>query len=432
MKKYLISILLLGLIVPVISLAGEEALSVTSISAVRTSAVANGSYDDGWKWVFNLHLPASEASSSTLSFKFNDWINGATSIPVANNVRLYSTSASNASTSDSAIVISSADTYSEPLVLIDEAGDLSGRNVQVVMETRIPTGSTGGSYSTSYGILSTGTTTPALPPADCNVSFSPASPLPRLVTIPASGPDGLGIVLATYDFNSSGQNSIIDSLTFAFETDPDLGTDLFSNIKNVRLTDGNEDWIYSATGTNTATFNDLDILLTKDSNKSLTLKVDVAPKNTPYSVVPSLKTSLTLSRDVNDNTPTINGESSPYSSVADIAGNRTTFVNDALNVNGTVSMFDNTPGNPYPYFYSFVVTSTSNNPLFLSKNSQEGVVLVAMGPSSYEGLDTDSYYYLQPSSSRSLTVYSATELSTLLLNWGLSSENFNLSYSFHI
>ncbi len=86
--------------------------------------------------------------------KFADWVSGNNTIAVANNMRFYSAQASE-NTSDTAIIITAASTYSDPMTL---TGDLDaskgGRQIEITVEAKIPEGSAGGSYSTSYGIES--------------------------------------------------------------------------------------------------------------------------------------------------------------------------------------------------------------------------------------------------------------------------------------
>lgn len=154
MKKYTIILLALAILLPKISLAGT-ALGVTNITAVKTSAISNNTYADGWKWNFDMTVPVGE---DKLQMKFADWTSGALSIPAGGNMRFYSAQSLNATSSDSAVSIDSSNSYGNELIL-----DLTkGQQVQVNVEIKIPTGTTGGSYSTSYGIQTTGTTTPPI------------------------------------------------------------------------------------------------------------------------------------------------------------------------------------------------------------------------------------------------------------------------------
>ena len=87
--------------------------------------------------------------------KFTDWVNNATStstIPVANNMRISSAQASSTST----VLLTAADTYSSPDLILTsdlDAGTV-GRQVQVLVEVKIPTTTDAGSYSTTYGVRS--------------------------------------------------------------------------------------------------------------------------------------------------------------------------------------------------------------------------------------------------------------------------------------
>jgi hypothetical protein len=127
-------------------------LGVINITAVKTSATANNTYADGWKWIFNVNVPIGE---DKLQMKFLDWTNGAQSIPAGSNMHFYSAQSLNATSSDSAVSIDSANTYGNELIL----DPTKGQQVQVAVEIKVPTGTQGGSFSTSYGIQTTGTTT---------------------------------------------------------------------------------------------------------------------------------------------------------------------------------------------------------------------------------------------------------------------------------
>jgi len=122
-------------------------VSVTGISAVKTYATADGSYANGWEWTFNVTVPTLETQ---LQMKFADWVSSLNTIEVANNIRYSSAQASNGP-----FEITAASTYGGALSL---TGDLdsgsAGRQIQIKVEARVPVGSEGGSYSTSYGIQS--------------------------------------------------------------------------------------------------------------------------------------------------------------------------------------------------------------------------------------------------------------------------------------
>ncbi|MDD4414491.1 MAG: Ig-like domain-containing protein [Oscillospiraceae bacterium] len=125
-------------------------LAVTQISAIQTSAIPDNTYADGWKWVFNVTAPSNETQ---LTMKFADWLSGSNTIPAANNIQFFSAQSSNASSEVTAIPITAANTYSGVMNLVGDMDAVApGRQIQITVEARVPSGSAGGSYSTSYGI----------------------------------------------------------------------------------------------------------------------------------------------------------------------------------------------------------------------------------------------------------------------------------------
>ncbi|MEK7501372.1 MAG: hypothetical protein AAB629_00430 [Patescibacteria group bacterium] len=130
-------------------------LGVTGISAVQTFASADNTFENGWKWVFDVTVPTNKTA---LKMKFADWTKGSDVIPAEGNIRIYSAQSSNAYDSLHAITINTAGTYSDEMDLnpnIDlDAISKSGRQIQIIVEARVPESSAGGSYSTSYGIKS--------------------------------------------------------------------------------------------------------------------------------------------------------------------------------------------------------------------------------------------------------------------------------------
>ncbi len=131
-------------------ISGNGVLAVTSIETVDGQAVANGTFEDGWKYVFNITVPSDETD---LSMKFADWVRngGSETIPVAGNIRISSAQANNAGAT---VLITAPNTYSSPALVM--TGDLdpatSGMQIKVVVEVKIPAGTANGSYTTSYGV----------------------------------------------------------------------------------------------------------------------------------------------------------------------------------------------------------------------------------------------------------------------------------------
>jgi hypothetical protein len=88
--------------------------------------------------------------------KFDTWTsNLGNSIESAGNMRYYSAQATTATSSANAIEITDTNEY--PATAMTLTGDLdentAGRQIEVYVEMKVPVGSSGGSYSTRYGIL---------------------------------------------------------------------------------------------------------------------------------------------------------------------------------------------------------------------------------------------------------------------------------------
>ncbi len=131
---------------------GDGVLEVTSIEMIDTTATANGSFTDGWEYVFHITAPTSEQN---LAMKFSNWLqtDGSGTIPVANNMRISSSQADN---DGATILLTAANLYSTPdlHMVVDLDPDMDGRQVEITVEVAIPSGTPNGSYTTSYGVQS--------------------------------------------------------------------------------------------------------------------------------------------------------------------------------------------------------------------------------------------------------------------------------------
>jgi hypothetical protein len=137
-----------------VSATSPVLLGVTRITSLQSFATADGTFENGWQWVFDITVPEKQ---TILNLKFADWINGSKVIPAALNMRFYSGQSINAQDKDHSIIIAEASAFSEAMN-INPAVDLDisreGRQIQVFVEMAVPAGSGNGSYSTSYGMKS--------------------------------------------------------------------------------------------------------------------------------------------------------------------------------------------------------------------------------------------------------------------------------------
>ncbi len=133
-------------------IGNDGILAVTSIEMINTTAIANGSFTNGWKYIFHITAPMSEKN---LAMKFNDWIKvgGNGVIPVAGNMRISSPQANN---NGATILLTAANTYSTQNLTMttDLDPNLAGRQVKIIVEVAVPIGTPTGSYTTSYGVQS--------------------------------------------------------------------------------------------------------------------------------------------------------------------------------------------------------------------------------------------------------------------------------------
>jgi len=129
---------------------GVGELEVTSIEVVDSTGTADGTFENGWEYVFNITVPTDEED---LSAKFANWARngGGGSIPAANNMRISSEQADN---DGATVLVTGADTYTTPKLHITEDlnPSVDGMQVEVRVEVAIPTGTVSGSYTTSYGL----------------------------------------------------------------------------------------------------------------------------------------------------------------------------------------------------------------------------------------------------------------------------------------
>ncbi len=119
---------------------------LVSIQAIKSYATADDTYANGWKWQFNVTL--NDLTETDLAMKFNQWVSGTNVLDTANNMRY---SVDNA-TWTTIIANGTYPATDIDVSAIDNSASTGGRQVTVYVEMKVPTGTAGGSYSTSYGV----------------------------------------------------------------------------------------------------------------------------------------------------------------------------------------------------------------------------------------------------------------------------------------
>lgn len=148
---------------------GKDALAmipvetrVDKISAIKTAAISDNTYDKGFNWLIDVTIPDNE---TFVSMKFDDLKFGLSKIHVAKNLRYYSRQSKNATSSAEAMFIAEAGAYGENLEIepaIDLDNTKPGIQVKIEVEIAVPKESLAGSYSFAYSLKSEDKTPPKI------------------------------------------------------------------------------------------------------------------------------------------------------------------------------------------------------------------------------------------------------------------------------
>jgi len=221
-------------------------------------------------------------NETILKMKFNDWANGSNLIAATDNIRFYSAQSVNASDADHAIIITQASTYSQAMNIIpDSSSDLdftkAGRQIQITIEARVPEGSAGGSYSTSYGIKTEADPNVSNPASDSMQSSIAvtAGQMPSNLTLSESDTDSVMKI----NIKANNSKMILSRVKIGFNVNP------LNYFKDISLFDGNtrvakiniDSGNVSGDANNyTVTLGDLiDTTIAEDTTKTLTIYLSV-------------------------------------------------------------------------------------------------------------------------------------------------------------
>ena len=135
------------------STASTTPLAITGIDTTQGNATADGTFADGWQWVLHFVVPDVE---NVFAMKFGDFFSSTSSstIPAANDIRIFSSESSNASSSSSAIIETSNDYGANLMLTGDTATTTPGRQIDVIVQVAVPSGTPTGSYTTTFGAKS--------------------------------------------------------------------------------------------------------------------------------------------------------------------------------------------------------------------------------------------------------------------------------------
>ncbi len=128
-------------------------LSLTGVTTDRSAATPDGDFADGWQWTMHFTVPMGE---DAFRIAFSDWT-GAGTLAATDNMRVFSPQSSNADSEDSAVYSASTGFGSWLYLNTDAASSTPGRQVNLIVQVRVPPGTVPGQYSTTFTAQSAST-----------------------------------------------------------------------------------------------------------------------------------------------------------------------------------------------------------------------------------------------------------------------------------
>lgn len=195
------------------------------------------------------------------------------------------------------------------------------------------------------------------------------SPLTRTQAISTSG-ETEGVVLGIFDLKAENQNSKVENLTVSLVTE-DVAPSTF--IKRLKLSDGSRTYTADSVAAS-STFSSLDIQISKDQWKTLTVTADIADAD-DITVVASTTAKLNILTGVNPSGIDAN-DSNLTATDNVVAASKVTFSVNSLSASGMsvstgqgVVAVANGPIVKYPVAYTFTLTNNGDTNLYVSKTA---------------------------------------------------------------
>lgn len=120
------------------------AIDINSLNMTKAAAKADGTFENGWEWVYDITVWDEE--DDNLQMKFGQWGSGANAMNSAGNVRF---SVDNGATWTEIV---GNDVYSSLVAVSDANVGSSGIQARIVVQTKVPKGTLMGSYGAGYSI----------------------------------------------------------------------------------------------------------------------------------------------------------------------------------------------------------------------------------------------------------------------------------------
>ncbi|MBX4198505.1 peptidoglycan-binding protein [Candidatus Parcubacteria bacterium] len=223
-----------------------------------------------------------------------------------------------------------------------------------------------------------------------------------------------GVELGKFDFKSENQNATISTLIFTLKDNG--GNVAWSNaLKNFRLTDGSSTYNVTSVATS-STFSNLNIQLTKDQYKTLTLVADIADQD-------EFTNGMKASTTITVNNTNISGVDANYNTLTATGANVAaspdiTFLSTGASISNISAAVPQPIDNgssavvKHSVSMSFTFNNTGNNDLYISKTPATALAtsttatsgsldLVSVGTPN--GGDTTTYWVISPGVPRTFT-----------------------------
>jgi len=136
--------------------AGNLRVDNVVMNEDKRYATAGGDFEKGWEWIISLTVPTNEPN---VKLKFSDFAGWASGAGIdANNIRYFSSQATNYNSAASPVSISGANTYPAQAMIFNSASDTvagsPGIQIAVTVQVRVPSGTPGGAYSAQFQVTS--------------------------------------------------------------------------------------------------------------------------------------------------------------------------------------------------------------------------------------------------------------------------------------
>jgi hypothetical protein len=120
-----------------------------SIQTIKSFAVADGSFTNGWEFKFT--ITDNVTTDTQLQMKFNDWLSSSGSFAANGNMKIaLDDNVAGVQAGTDGVTVGNV--YGNALTITDQNPNVGGLQTVIFVYVSVPGGTSGGSFSTNYGI----------------------------------------------------------------------------------------------------------------------------------------------------------------------------------------------------------------------------------------------------------------------------------------